>query len=165
MIFPSASTAATAAFSQNAAKTTTKPLIKILKYIPITAVLEVPEPANKSLIQLHNHALQRFPRCPFGFAAKTVFQLLKTLPPRPMFLAPKLEPQKRKALQPRIHDSRLRRMQRETSRSHPRQNHQQSRFGSFTRVTQHHKVVGLPNHFDASVRQQMVQWIEINVTQ
>ena len=58
MIVPSASTAATAAFSQDAAKTPTKPLIEILIHVPIAAVLEVSEPAAKRLIQLHNHALQ-----------------------------------------------------------------------------------------------------------
>ena len=165
MIFPSASTAATAAFSQNAAKTPTKPLIEILKHISITAVLEVPKPAAKRLIQLHNHALQRVTRCAFGFVAETVFQFLKTLLPRPVFLAPKFEPQKRKALHARVHDPRLRRVQREAGVCHPRLNKRQSRFRSVACATQHHKVVCVANHFIATLGQQMVQRIEIHVTQ
>ena len=76
MIFSSASTAA--AFPQNAAETTTKPLIEILKHIPVTAVLKVPEPAAKRLIQLYDHALQGVSGRAFGLPAKTVFQFLKT---------------------------------------------------------------------------------------
>ena len=52
MICSSASTAAAAAFPQDAAEAATKPLIEILKHIPITAVLKVPKPAAKRLIQL-----------------------------------------------------------------------------------------------------------------
>ena len=110
MIFSSASSAATAAFPQKAAKTPTKPLIEILKHVPITAVLKVPKPAAKRLVQWHNDALQGVPGRAFGLAAKTVFQLLDTLLAGPVFLAPKFESQKRKALHARIHDPRLRRM-------------------------------------------------------
>ena len=165
MIFPSASTAATAAFPKNAAKAATKPLVEILKHIPITAVLEVPEPAAKRLIQLHDHALQRFARRTVGLAAKTIFQLLEALLSRPVFLAPKFEPQKRKALHARVHDPRLRRVQREAGVCHPRLNKRQSRFRSVACATQHHKVVCVANHFIATLGQQMVQRIEIHVTQ
>ena len=163
MIFSSASSAAAAAFPQDAAETASKPLVEILKHIPITAVLEVPEPAAKRLIQLHDHTLQRFAGRTFGLAAKTVFQLLNTLLARPVFLAPKFESQKCKTLHARVHDPRLCRMQSETGISHPRLDNQQDRIGSFPCATQHHKVVCVPNHLIATLSQQMVQWIKIHV--
>ncbi len=153
MICSSASTAAAAAFPQNAAEAATKPLIDILVDIPIAAVLKVAEPAAKRLVHLNDHALQRFPGRASGLGAKTVFQFLKTLSARPVFLASKFISQKRKALRAGIHNPCLGRMQSETGISHPRLNHHQSRIGRFTGATQHHKVVCVTNHFDTGISQ------------
>ncbi len=165
MICPSASTAAAAAFPQNAAKSAAKPLVDVLIHGPITAVLEVPEPAAKRLVQLHDHALQRLPGRTSGPASKTVFQFLETFLPWPVFLATKFVSQERKAVHTRVHDPRLCRVQRETGFRHPLLNQRQCRFRSFPCATQNHKVVCVPNHFDAGFRHEMIQWIEINVTQ
>ena len=165
MIFPSASTTAAAAFPQNAAKAAAKPLVEIPKHVAIAAVLKIAKPATKCLIHLDDHALHGIPVRTFRFAAESVLQLLEALAPGPVFLAPKLETQKREALHTRVHGPCLALVQRQAGCGHPRLNQRQSRIGGFARTTQHHKVIGISDHFKTGIGHQVVQWIKIDVTQ
>ena len=180
--------------TQQTAKPHAEPAVEIGVHRSPRAVLEIVEPATKRAVHVDDDPLKRTTTCSTRLRPKRVLQFLETLLPRPVFRAEEVVPQKTETLGPRIDDLCFRRMQRQTVVCHPCPNQFLSSLSFFRRVARNHPpravcfgeaiaqrssiiratprqdnpaspVVCVTNHIETTMSHQMVQRIEIDVTQ
>src|SRR2546427_56811 len=127
-------------------------------------VLEIFKPAHQGPVDVRDDGLKALPVSASGFGSDGVFELLLTLPARPVIASLEMVAQKIKAARLRgVHNPCLGRMQFETGLRRPRL-HPLKRGSSFGfSSTQDHEVVRVPHHLDAHLGQMMIEGIEIDV--
>ncbi len=129
------------------------------------AVLEVRKPASQLGFDSRNDRPQALPGVPLRFRAKRVFEFRQALGSR--VACPPLEPvtQKLEARLGRIRDCRLVRMQVQAGLGRPFLHHGQGLRGFLGTATHDHEVIGVAHHRESSCGHQMVEWVQIDVTE
>ena len=166
---PSATATAFAAFAQDAPQTHAEPAVQRREHDAVRLCWKYANQPRKRPIHVGDDALQRLcPTCDASSRRSVSFSFSRLFVAGPVAMplgAAKVIAQEVEAVRARVHDPRLRRMQREAVVRHPRLHQRQGPLGLFRRAAEDHEVVGVAHHLEARVGQQMVQRIEIDVAQ
>src|SRR5271157_3009886 len=132
----------------------------------LMAVLKIPKPAPQGLIQIDEGGRQALPVRAPGLGSNCVSKFSLTLPAWPF--AALLEMVAEKIEAPwlgGVHNSRLDRMQSQSGCCRPALHLFQRPLSFPFRATQHHEVVCVPHHLDASLHHPVVERIQIDIGQ
>ena len=165
MVLSPAASFAPAVLSQDAAQAHTQPAIQRTKGGPV-AVLEVLEPAAKHWVEPGDYLAKTPPLGSARLVAQGVFELVQALLARPFQVSLKVITQEVKTpFLRRVHDPRLVRMHGQPVGLRPLDNEFQRPLGVGLVPALNDKVVRIPGHCVALRRQQMIQRIQVQVSQ
>ncbi|MCE2726568.1 MAG: hypothetical protein LW698_07280 [Planctomycetaceae bacterium] len=134
------------------------------EHVAVGGVLEVGVPATEDRMYAGNHALQAIARRSSSARPYGVAEILQALLAWPVILAAEGVAQEVEAVRTGVDDPSLRRMQCEAVVGNPLPDDLQRPSGFFCRLSKDHEVVGITNHLELVLGQQMVERIEIDPT-